>query len=317
MEIDIKQFGRGALRDTPDARDFQYQKICRAPLPFDWKKGVDIEWEIGDKLKIENQNGSSSCVGQAWAKYAEVLEMIENDNFIDLSAKDIYQRIYAPQGGAEIRLGGKCLVSLGVNKEIDVSSYENGNPPSENFMRTFTGGNPEQARVFSAKSYATVPASSIDYIACIIRDNLGCVSGFNGDNAGWGGAFVKPPKTVEWGHAVYFTGAKLINGKKYIKFINSWSDKWGDNGFGYFAEDYLSNMFSLWTLVDNNNLIFNPKKMTNTKLIKNGEEIAFYLPATNAEALKAMSKNYGIEIPLLPDGSVDWVKLKIDYTINN
>ena len=57
--------------------------------------------------------------------------------------------------------------------------------------------------------------------------------------------------------------------------------------------------------------------MTNVKIIKIGKsEIGFYLPATNQEALKAMGKNYGKEIPLNADGiSVDWEKLKVDHEI--
>ena len=58
----------------------------------------------------------------------------------------------------------------------------------------------------------------------------------------------------------------------------------------------------------------NIKKMTNVKLLKVGDEISFCLPATNQEALKAMAKNYGIEIPLLEDETVDWKKL--DEIIN-
>lgn len=54
---------------------------------------------------------------------------------------------------------------------------------------------------------------------------------------------------------------------------------------------------------------------TNVKLIKNGDEIAFYLPATNQESLKAMALNYGIKVPILQDGSVDWKKIKYDYKI--
>lgn len=59
----------------------------------------------------------------------------------------------------------------------------------------------------------------------------------------------------------------------------------------------------------------NIETMTNVKLGKKGQEISFVVPVTNPEALKAMAMNYGITVPTLPDGSVDWVKLKVDYII--
>lgn len=57
------------------------------------------------------------------------------------------------------------------------------------------------------------------------------------------------------------------------------------------------------------------KEMSNVKIVKNGNEIGFYLPATNQEALKAMALNYGKEIPVIADGTVDWANLKTDGTV--
>ncbi len=285
----VELYGKGAIPDSLDSKDYKYEQIMGVGVPFDWNAG----WEIPHQLKMESQNGSLSCVGQSWAKYAEELEMVENKNFTDLSAKDIYQRIFAPQGGAEIRLGGKLVVNLGVNTEEDVPSYENGIPPSETYMRKFIGGD-EEALIYKSKSYASVVPSSIDHIAQVIRDNLGCVSGFNGDNAGWATAFIKPPLKTEWGHAVYLIGAQLINGKKYIKFQNSWGRGWGEGGYGYFDESYLSNIFSLWTLIDQ----ANPKTMLKLKIdsLKNqylvDEETKIALTIANEEQLIEFTNHY-------------------------
>ncbi len=262
--MNIEQFGKGALRDSIDPKDYKYEEIMGAGEPFDW----DMGYEIPYSLKVEHQGKSLSCVGQSWAYYAEELEQIESIKLTDLSAKDIYQRIFMPQGGAEIRRGASVIKNFGLNTEKDVPSYELEMPPSELFMRTFKSGD-EEALNYIAKSYASVLPGSIDHIAQVIRDNSGCVSGFNGDNEGWATAFVKPPISAKWGHAVYLVGAELINGKKYIKFINSWGTGWGENGYGYFDESYLSNMFSLWTLIDQINP--NNKKMEYVKSIMNEE----------------------------------------------
>ncbi len=57
-------------------------------------------------------------------------------------------------------------------------------------------------------------------------------------------------------------------------------------------------------------IIIKPITMTNVSLVSNGAEIGFFLPATNPEALKAMAMNYGINIPLEVDGSVNWSELE-------
>lgn len=123
--IDVSQFGKGAVEDlSPDPRNFKYESLVMAAalIPFDWNKGFSVEERAG-KLKVDHQNGSSSCVAQAWSKYQEVLEAIEGIK-VDLSAKDIYSRIFQPQGGAYIMDGAKLLVNRGVVKESINPSYE-------------------------------------------------------------------------------------------------------------------------------------------------------------------------------------------------
>lgn len=65
-------FGKGAVRDTYDVRDYHY-----APKgAYDWETGFDIEEKLGCKLITKDQNGSYSCGGQAWSYYGEVLEAL-------------------------------------------------------------------------------------------------------------------------------------------------------------------------------------------------------------------------------------------------
>ena len=246
----------GCILDTPDSRDYIIEDILGAPAKFSWDKGFDIEKEIGQKLKVETQGSSSSCVAQAFSKYLEVLEIVDK-SFTDLSAKDIYSRIYIPpRGGARLRDGAKLAVSRGVATEISNPSYMNGKPPTEKFMREKIEGLEAEAKKFQSKSYATTTHNSIDFFASYIRDHHGLVSGVLGDNDGWHSAFVKPPKTIKWGHGIYFGRARLINGKKYLGFLNSWSKNWGNDGWGWLDEDYFGTvkykniLFNLWALLD-------------------------------------------------------------------
>jgi hypothetical protein len=62
----------GALRDIPDDRDFRWEPLGAALPPFDWNQGYDIEKQLGYKLPVDDQNGSTSCGGQAFGKYDAV-----------------------------------------------------------------------------------------------------------------------------------------------------------------------------------------------------------------------------------------------------
>lgn len=243
----------GGVPDPTDLRDFEYEKIRDIILgapSIDWDAGYTIPQTEG--IKVEDQDGSSSCVGQSWSKYAEVLEKIENTGFTDLSAKYIYSQIFLQQSGAYIRDGAKLVVNQGVAPEHALPSY----PATEADMRRvsdITEGTQAQARVYRAKSYASIwHKNKIDTFAEVIQQNNGCVTGVYGEGAGWQTAYVSPPTTNNtWGHAVYCVGYFKKDGKKYIKFINSWGTSWGDSGYGYLGEDYFNDfVFSAWTLVD-------------------------------------------------------------------
>jgi len=255
--FDINTIGKGGVRDNPDKRDYRAEVVMGAvPLP----ERFSVEDVIG-KLKVEHQGKSGSCVAQAWAKYVEALNKKETNGFTDLSAKDIYSLIYIPElsGGAYIRDGAKKLVSSGVLLEQDMPSYEGGNPPSEAYMRNrplITEEVQEKGMAYLAKSYVRLPSSSFEGVKQAIYQNLGCIIGFYGDNPGWTqfGGIIRPPQHNDWAHVVYAVG--FDNDK--IKFINSWGEEWGTNGYGYVGQDYFRTdnngyaywVFNPWTIMD-------------------------------------------------------------------
>lgn len=233
------EYQNGCQLEEPDKRDHIAEEVLGSQ-PFDWEKGYDIEDEVG-KLKVEHQGPSLSCVGQAISKYVEVFT-----GNIDRSAKDLYSRIFLKEygGGAFIRTGMKKATGIGICKETLIPSYDRGNPPSEEFMRRLEENPATVADALTAKaeSYAVIQHhSNMDTIADILSRSRGVVTGVKLSREGWRNPpFVRPPKEGEktYGHAIYLGKAKLINGKKYIKFLNSYGDKWGDKGWGWLDRDY-------------------------------------------------------------------------------
>jgi len=309
-----KYFNPGAYPDRLDERDREYGEIVFGTPEIDWKKGYDVERALGIKLKVEHQDGSSSCVGQAWAKYTEVIDFVETGEILDHSAKSIYEQIYLPDGGAYIREGAKAIVKGGVALEDWVSSYEDGLPPSEQYMRisSITPETREKMKVYQAKEYRSIGPANPDLIAHAIMNNYGAVSGARGDGKGWSGKnkdnfIVNPPVSSDpWGHAYYFLAFGKDERGRWFEFLNSWGEKWGNSGRGrmyYDDYDMASNTFGVWTLVDLPNIM-----QSNVKIIKdkNSPTCGIWLPATTEEALKSYCLNFGLEVPKKEDGSIDW-----------
>ena len=242
----------GALIEKPKFEDYRYEFVMGAAL-------LPEEFSVRDKIsRVEAQGDSYSCIGQAFASYTEVLNRVETQKDSQFSARDIYSLIHQPNGGAFLRDGAMKLVKSGVVLEKDAPSYIGEAPPTEAFMRQrndITTAEIERGHTYLAKSAFRVPERSIRAIKQAIFEGHGCVGGVIGDNAGWEepeGGIVKPPKNGNWGHSVLLTGWRVINGKEFIEFVNSWGPEWGDKGYGYIGEDYFKagKIFNPWVLID-------------------------------------------------------------------
>jgi len=256
--------GTGAFDDPPDSRDYPYDAMALGAPAVDWNKGFHILNHIEDEIPFKNQDGSSSCVGQAYSYYGGVKNAIEVGYYDETSAKSIYSYIALNGGGAYLREGAKRFVDYGANLELLVPSYENGNPPSERFMTDKSWLTPEiesLAKILQASEYRRiVAAKNMDLFATAIRDNHGVVAGVRGSNNGtWGTYEPKPPTNPEWGHALYFGAFGIDDNGKYIATPNSWGarkkTKNYPDGWQKLREDYFTtgNMFDPWTLTDKPN----------------------------------------------------------------
>jgi len=264
MKLPIKEeFLNGCLKDYPDKRDYIFETVFGAEY-IDWKKGY--EEKVINSLKVVKQE-YGSCVGQSFAYYAEILELIENGIFQDLSPRFIYAWCKYLDGnagqGTSLRHGAKVMVSEGVCLETLCSQFIDGKTiPYAKFIdiANIEHRAIKNAKIFASKDYyTTLHHRDIDIVARIVKAGHGCVSGAIGSNKSWSKPWVEPPKVGEkqWAHAIYLLPKFGIkDGKKYIKFINSWSEAWGEKGYGYLSEDYFKSgsIFNLRTLIDRPNI---------------------------------------------------------------
>lgn len=223
---------------------------------FDWNVGYDIEKDLGVSLPVKNQGVSLSCGGQAAATLELVNELFLTKTFRERSAKDIYSHIWVSGGGTTSNRIIWHMTTKGIAEEALVPSYENGQPPSEQFMEDVSYDT--QAIETNALSAVDTQGISIgltiDKIAQAVQDYGGVILAIAGENNGtWLSPFPTPPQTPEWGHFVYVGKAKMINGKKYIGILNSWGDI-GDKGWQWLGEDYQPFFKDCFAIIDTSTL---------------------------------------------------------------
>lgn len=281
MPILDKDFNPGAFPSRPDSRAFQYSQLLAlgavlAPT-VDWDNGFDCEEHYGFEITKKNQDGSGSCVGQTTAELGQVINFIQDGEKEEKSAKYIYEQIYLPQGGAYLDAGANCAVRTGFALEKDYSSYDNGVPPSEDYMRKagITNELRALAEKYDADKYFYITPNNIDELAFAIQAHGAVILGATGSNPGWQTGDVRPPQPGEtpWGHAFLGKGYKKINGIKKVKFQNHWSAGWGFNGDGWIDENYVKspNFYTPIVLVDK-------KAMANLiKLVKTPSDPLIYV----------------------------------------
>lgn len=240
--------GTGGIISPTDERDLKWgTHLGMGAVPFSWSLGYDVFPKLPNGgLHIKDQDGSGSCGGQAFSYYAEVLDAIATKSQEIRSAKYIYEQTNVPpQGGSYARDNADILVNQGCAKESVCTSYDQGNPPSEAFMisKTITDEMRADAALSKEAFYAFVPLT-IDDCAQAVANNYGAVILIRGINNGtWLSKFPQSELLTDqhWGHFLYVAGALLINGKKYLKCVNSWGENGvGENGIQYIDEKFFT-----------------------------------------------------------------------------
>lgn len=235
--MNIEHFGKGLIRTPDEVRLKQYRLAAGAPPVIDWVKGYDVEQHFNYKLKTRNQRSSLSCTGQATAYYGEMNHFVDNHEVDRWSARHIYSQVFIPPaGGAYIWQAMSIPLTQGFARLDQVPEGDS----SEATMRdrSLNGGLQLEAK---ADKYAVIQnMHDIDVLAQCIIDYNGFVTGFNGSNQMFDGdgMVVDWSAAPSWAHAIWVCGFGMKDGKKVLKFKNSW-DLWGDNSYGYFPEGFV------------------------------------------------------------------------------
>lgn len=235
----------GCIRDKFDDRDYlmrAYLPVIRLPKKVDYTRKVS---------PVRDQGNEGTCVAFATASgMKEYQEMLDYSKLILLSPRFIYnecKRIDGMPGveGTTIRIAMKVIKTKGVCREKFW-------PYSPHQKDKAQKGVAVDAKQFRVLTYARI--LNLNELRLSVYSKGPCVIGvevFEGFMMTRTGIVPLPGKNEEGlgGHAICAVG--YDDQKKLIKFKNSWSEKWGEKGFGFLPYAYVERyMMDAWSSVD-------------------------------------------------------------------
>ena len=235
----------GCIRDKFDERDY----LMRAYLPL-----VKLPGKVNYTAKlspVRDQGNEGTCVGFATAVgMKEYQEKLDYEKLVTLSPRFVYNECkkiddMPDMEGTTIRTAMKVLADRGVCQE----KFWPYSPHQENKPRK---GAVTNARRFRVKSYARI--LDLDELRLSLFTKGPCVIGvrvFSGFSTPREGIVPMPTKAERsrGGHAICPVG--YDDREELIKFKNSWSESWGNEGYGFLHYRYVTRyLIDAWSSVD-------------------------------------------------------------------
>lgn len=223
----------GVLPDTRSndekARDYLHEEIVRDDhreelgAMYEWREKMPSQWK---RFPIKNQDGSSSCVGQAIAKALGIHNNIEEDLYVDLSAAWIYaHRSNYPGEGMIVPHAMQFVKDFGATLEYFMPT----NGKSEQELNAYYGKRfpvsiGEVAKIYKPGNFVTVISRDINEIAALLEKRP-LVMGFAFDYNEW----TEQPQIItnapKLRHLVCAIEGTLYNGQKRIIIDDSWKEE--------------------------------------------------------------------------------------------
>lgn len=222
-------------------KDYTAEELASAS-PVSW---IEKSQEIWRKFSVRDQDGSSTCMAQAGAKILGIENYLEVNNFIDFSAKDVYERrANKPGEGMWLQDLLQILSSYGITTEERLPSQKmNENQINTSFIRTTE--DLAIAQKYKAGGYITLFYNDIDQIAdYILNKGKGVVLMIFADFNEWTDipTIKNPNLTKEYApirHGIAAVDAFLYKGEKALLIDDSWGKFYGLNGQRIITESWL------------------------------------------------------------------------------
>jgi C1A family cysteine protease len=235
----------GCIKDKFDDRDY----LMRAYLPVvKLPKKVDYTQKMSP---IRDQGEEGTCVGFAVASgMKEYQEFLDYEKLVELSPRFVYSEAKKIDGvpgleGTTIRASMQVLEKIGVCQE-KLWPYS---PHQKDKPKVGAKANAQNFRIIT---YARI--LNLNELRMALLSKGPCVLGIEvfKEMLNTKTGIVPLPRKNETsigGHAIAACG--YDDEKELAKFKNSWSEKWGDKGYGYLPYAYIERyMMDAWSSVD-------------------------------------------------------------------
>jgi C1A family cysteine protease len=229
--------------------------VMLAPL-IDWRPLQSPVWDQGQ---------TGSCSGFSSRSHLEALQLMglrlkapigtnplewSVSQFTQISAFFHYWNTRAAEGDASSDAGATTLLDVCNQLQIKGACSE-ATWPSNGGSSNVTTCPPSKA--YGEAYHHKLPnfyavANNLSELKRCLSNGFGFVFGipvyesFMGQDAASTGVipYPSPSEGIEGGHALYCVG--YDDSKQAFIFKNSWTDQWGDNGYGYLPYDYMLNL---------------------------------------------------------------------------
>lgn len=238
----MNEIGMGGIPRPSDKRDFRLG-LAGAPTQYPEVYFTDLS-----KLPVKYQSKFGTCGGHAGSMFDSAL------TGIDLSPKYLWRQIkqidgYPLEAGTDMRSIFKSLQNTGDCTETLSPNTIDSTLEEYSDHGKITDAQLNDAYPRGIDAYAFLDNPTIDdikryiYTYKVVIALVDCGSGWYTDaagNASWAEKDVLPLKlgNFDSGHFIVLYGYDKNN----IYFRNSWSDKWGRLGDGYFNSSYIKNV---------------------------------------------------------------------------
>lgn len=244
--------------DTEDRRDYPARMqmplaVTALPPGFSWRAVM---------TNVRDQGNLGSCVGFACAALKEFQEYKQRTNtpFRNVSEMWIYWNAkktdaWPNEEGTSIRDMLKVLFGTGmpiekVRSYADTKAPRNQAPTQPAFWSKIVARWGKIGGYYRLDNLPTIKEWLFLYGPVVIGVPVG-ESIFNPvERAGAEGkSFVLLPSSFIGGHAITLTG--YDDRYQLLQFKNSWSEGWGNRGYGYLHYNYLNNVsYDAWAIKD-------------------------------------------------------------------